>query len=210
VPVYEPTGQAPSVLQRAAFAISAATSPFVVTAVGAALIVVILHPTADQLLLWGAIGVVFAALLPFALIYAMWRAGRVTDMHVALREQRGLPFAVTLASAAVGVALLYEVHAPRQLVALGVVYLVFGIALALISRRWKISVHSGVLTASILAVAVLGYPEVLWALVIVPPVVWARIQRDKHSLAQGLLPILLAGVTTPLVYYAALAVLPVR
>jgi hypothetical protein len=194
-------------LNRIAFALSAIGSPFVVTVVTVSLIVLLLKPTVAQLLLWAAIPIVFAALLPFFFVYHLWRRKQISDMHIAVREQRHLPFAAALISAAVGVGLLYAVHAPKPLVACGVVYLANGLAVALISLHWKISVHTAGLVACILCLALVGYPAALWALVGVPLVLWARVYRQRHTLMQGLVPVVLTAIITPLVYNAALVLM---
>jgi hypothetical protein len=192
----------------AAFIISAVSSPFVVTAVTVTLVVLILRPTLHQLLLWAGIAVLFGAVLPFCFVFVLWRMGKITDPHVRRREQRAWPFVVALASGAVGVGLLRAVGAPRPLLALGVVYVVVGLALALVSLYWKISVHSGVLTAAIVALALVGYPQALYALALVPLVLWARFYRGKHTVLQGLVPLVLGAAVTPLAYYAALILMP--
>jgi hypothetical protein len=152
--------------------------------------------------------VVCGAGVPFLFVFRLWRQGRISDLHVAIREQRGRPFIATLVSGAVGVGLLYAVRAPRQLVALGCVYLAIGLALTLVSLRWKISVHVAVLATCLVALALIGFPSALYALLSLPLVLWARVYRQKHTLAQGLAPALLGLILTPLVYWGALAVIP--
>ena len=197
----------PPLADRLAFAASGLSSPFLVTAVTVTLVVILLHPALPDLLCWAGISVLFAALLPFLFVYRQWRRGRVTDVHVGVRSQRARPFAAALLSAAAGVAVLYAIKAPPELVGLGVVYLANGSLLALVSRRWKISVHTAVLTAAVLSLALVGYPWALAALGAVPLVLWARVHRLKHTLAQGLVPVLLAAAVTPAAYRAALALL---
>lgn len=192
--------------RAAAFVISAITSPFVVTAVTVTLVVMLLRPAMPQLLLWAGISVVFGAVLPFCFVFWMWRIGRITDVHVGVREQRAWPFVVALASGAAGVSLLYATGAPPPLVALGGVYLVVGLSLAIVSLQWKISVHSGVLTAGIISLALIGYHEAIYALAFVPAVMWARRYRGKHTLAQGLVPVIVVAILTPLAYYCGLAI----
>lgn len=189
-----------SSLQALAQVISAVTSPFIVTAVTVTCAVILLRPPVGELLLWAAISVVFAAAIPLLVVHRLWRQGRVTDLHVAIRRQRRRPFAAALLSGSAGVVILYLVQAPAPLVALGAVYIVIGTMLALISLRWKISVHTAVLTAGIISIALIGYRPVWMALMLVPLVLWARVYRQRHTLLQGLVPVLLAGVTTPLVY----------
>lgn len=192
-------------LDRLAFVISALSSPFLVTGVTVVLVVLLLRPTVTQLVLWMGIAGLFSAVLPFLAVWTLWKARRVTDMHVALREQRAIPFVATLGSGAIGVALLYLSAAPPQLVALGVLYLVIGLMLALISLRWKISVHSAVFTTSVLTLFLVGYSGAIYALLALPAVVWARVYRDRHTGLQGLIALLLASLLTPFVYHLALA-----
>lgn len=194
-----------SFARAAAFGISALTSPYVITAFTVVLIVRVLHPTLPQLLLWSALSAFFAAVLPFTVVFLLWRTGRVTDIHVAVREQRALPFIAALASGAIGVAVLHLIGVPRVLVALGVVYLVVGLALALISLYWKISVHSGVVTAAVMVLVLAGYEQAAYALPLIPLVLWARTYRGRHTFAQGVVPLVLAALLTPLAYYGALA-----
>lgn len=190
------------VVRAAAFAVSALSSPYVVTAAVVVGVVMLLHPTLPQMLVWGGICVLSGAVVPFLVVLALWRSRKLTDIHVAVREQRDLPFAAALVSGALGVLTLHQVGAPTPLLALGGVYLANGLVLALISRRWKISVHVGVLTAGIVAISLLGYAAALWALLLVPPVLWARLYRGKHTLLQGVAPVTLCAAVTPVVYEA--------
>ncbi|MEN6403353.1 MAG: hypothetical protein ABFD94_15545 [Armatimonadia bacterium] len=204
MPDPKPPSEPFSLTRAAAFAVSAVTSPFVVTAVTVTLVVLLLRPTLPQLLLWTGIAVLFGAVLPFCFVFYMWRMGRVTDCHVGVREQRAWPFVVAIASGAIGVGLLYATGAPPPLVALGAVYLVVGLSLAVVSLQWKISVHSGVLTAAIISLTVVGYHQALYALALVPLVMWARRYRGKHTLAQGLVPLVMVAILTPSAYYGTL------
>jgi len=194
-------------VQRTALVISAVTSPFVVIAVTATLIVLLLHPPLEQLLLWTGITVLCTAVVPFVFVYQLWRRGRISDIHVAIREQRFAPFVAALVSTAAGMVALYAVGAPRQLVALGCVYLAVGSLLTLISLRWKISMHCAVLASCLVALALIGYPHMLYALLSLPLVIWARVQRQRHTVAQCLVPVLIGLVIPPLVYWGALTVI---
>jgi hypothetical protein len=187
-----------------AFAISAVSSPFVVTATTGAIIVWKLQPTWQQLGLWGGIVVVFSAAIPGLVVYTLWRTGRITDVHVAVREQRTIPFLSAIISGAVGVAMLHLVYAPRELVALGAGFLGNGAAMALISLRWKISVHVAVFTASVIALGLVVDRPLLALLVLLPAVLWARLYRGKHTLTQALVPIVLTAALTPAVYLGAM------
>ncbi len=194
--------------RAAALVISTAASPFIVLAVTAALVVMRLHASPSQLLLWAAICIGCGAVVPFLVVFGLWRGGRVGDVHVARREQRLAPLVAALVSTAGGVVWLYAARAPQQLVALGCVYLVVGAALTIVSLRWKISMHNAVLTTGVVALGLIGYANAWYGLLAVPLVLWARVYRQKHTLAQGLAPALLGVVLTPLVYWAAVALIP--
>jgi hypothetical protein len=171
-----------------------------VAAVTAAVAVLLLRPTAGQLLLWGGICILTGAVIPFLIVLILWRKHRLSDIHVAVRTQREIPFLAALLSASVGVATLWAVQAPAALIGLGAIYLVNGLMLALISLRWKISVHASVFTAGVISIALISSPVVLWGLVLLPMVMWARVKRHRHTWAQGLVPVMLSGVLTPLAY----------
>lgn len=192
-----PAATQTSPLDRLAFAISAATSPYVITGLTAATAVLLLRPTLPQLLLWGGVCVLTGAVIPFLIVLILWRKHRLTDMHVAVRTEREIPFLAALLSAALGVALLWLIHAPTPLIGLGAIYLANGLMLALISLRWKISVHASVFTAGIISIALLSSPLVLWGLLLLPLVMWSRVRRNRHTWLQGLAPVVLSGVLTP-------------
>lgn len=195
-------------LPRVAAVVSTLGSPFIVTAVAVALVVLRLGPSLSELLLWGAIGLVCGAGIPFLFVYHLWRRGRISDVHLARREQRAAPFGAALASGAAGVVLLHAVGAPRELVALGCVYVALGLTLTLISLSWKISVHVAVYVACVLSLALVGYAGALYALIGVPMMIWARVYRGRHTVVQGIAATLVGAAVTPLVYWSALALLP--
>ena len=189
---------------RIAFTVSAVTSPYLVTALTAGVVVYLVHATVGELLLWVGIATGFSAVLPFLLVLGLLRLGRVTDMHVALREQRAVPLLATLLSATVGLCLLHRVGAAKQVLALGWAFLLNGALLTLITLRWKISVHAATFAACVIALGLVGSPWAICALAFLPLVLWARLHRRRHTLMQGLVPVLLVSATTPLAYEVAM------
>ena len=150
-----------------------------------------------QALVWTAIGVIFAPLLPFLHLMRQVRRGVVTDHHVQLREQRPRILLIALGSGLLGFILLTTLGAPPELVALlaaGTTSL--GVAL-LITLRWKISVHVGAVAGIIIVCTILLGPLALLALPLVPLVAWARVEAGAHTTAQaiagGLIGALVSG-----------------
>ena len=200
-PATEPVSETPGSLDRFAFAVSAVTSPFLIIGLTALAVAWLLQPTLLEALVWGGITGLFTAVLPFLIVYLLWRSGRVTDMHVAMRQQRTVPFVGALLSAALGLFALRAVGAPPELVALAAAFMVNGAALTVVTLVWKASVHAATLTGCIIALAMVGPSGFLWAGLALPVVFWARMRRKRHTLAQGIVPVFLVAILTPATYY---------
>src|ERR687886_449145 len=67
---------------------------------------------------WAVLAVVFAAVVPMVYILVGVRRRRLSDRHVGVRHERPLPLLVGVASVVVGVELLIQAGAPRELIAL--------------------------------------------------------------------------------------------
>jgi hypothetical protein len=193
--------------RTAAFAVSALSSPYVVAGLTTCLVVASLHPGWRALLVWAGVGVASTAVLPFLYVALLWASGRVTDIHVSLREQRSGPFLVTVLGAGAGVWALRALAAPPPLLALAVAFVANAAVLAAITLRWKISIHAATLVGCAVSLAMVVSPWYLAALAALPAVFWARMQRGRHTLMQGVVPTLLVSIITPGVYYGALAVM---
>ena len=137
---------------------------------------------------YGVIAAVFTCVVPFVVLVALVRAGKVTDHHVSDRRQRGPVLALSLVIVLGGFAALGLLHAPASVMAM-VLALVGGIALlAIVSLVWKISGHAAAITSAAVSVLYLFGPGWWPALVLVPVVIWSRLLLRAHTLAQ-----LLAG-----------------
>lgn len=171
------------VRSRVAQAITYAFSPVILAAVQ--LLVASVHAVGLlRGLVWGLIAVAFVSVAP--LIYVLIRVRRrtLTDVHIGTREHRRTPFTVGLVSVAFGLGLLVATGAPRDLLAVVGAFLALTAITIVITNWWKISVHAMVamMTAGILT-AVYG-PALLWSLVLVVVIGWARVQLRDHTVAQ--------------------------
>lgn len=183
-------------LHRIAFLFSTIASPFVVVPVLTLAVTWEMASTRREFLLWS--GIALLCLTGFPAGYILWqvRAGRITDLHVQQRDQRRGPFLVGLSGAALGTALFYLLQTPRELVVLGLCTLINGLVFASITLRWKISMHPSVLTSAIVVALILFGSRWIWLFLLLPPVIWARIYRQRHDLWQGMVAILLAAGLT--------------
>lgn len=170
-----------------AFALSALLSPYLVIPFGTIGIVATQPQSLKALIQWTLLSILFSTAIPaLYVIFQIWR-GKITDVHVMEREQRGGPFLVAVLSSFIGAFILYKWHAPKEVWSIGVVLGVNGIIMLWISSRWKISMHVAVLSATVL-VAIIMIPDINpWRLMwMIPALMWARVTRGRHSIWQGL------------------------
>lgn len=192
-----------------AFAFSALLSPYLVIPLGTVGIVASQPAGARQLILWTTLSVLFSTGIPAIYVVIQILRGKITDVHVMEREQRGGPFLVAVASSFIGAVILRAINAPPEVWSIGIVLGVNGIILSWITSFWKISMHVAVLSATVLA-AVIVIPGVgVWRLIwLIPALIWARVTRGRHSIGQGLAACVVACLVTGTVLYFSMNLWP--
>lgn len=195
VPVPQP--ESVTLIQSLSFALSAVLSPYLVTPIGTVAIVAAVSASRKEWLIWTALSILFSTVVPaLYVLVQVWR-GKITDVHVMEREQRGGPFLVAILSSAVGALVLRHLGADVRVWGIGVVLAANGLTLFWISSHWKISMHVAVLSATILAAAVMIEGVSLWGLVwMIPALIWARVTRQRHTLWQGIGGFLISSLLT--------------
>lgn len=170
-----------------AFAFSALLSPYLVIPVGTITVVASVSFSQHEWLVWTLLSIFFSTVIPaLYVLIQIWR-GKITDIHVMEREQRGGPFLVAILSSAVGALLLRTLGAHVAVWGIGVVLAGNGLVLFGISSRWKISMHVAVLSSTILAAVMMIEGVALWNLAwMVPALIWARVSRQRHTVWQGI------------------------
>lgn len=169
-----------------AFAFSALFSPYLVLPLGTLFVISSRYPSKRQVLLWAVASIFFSTFVPTIYVVFMVMQGKITDIHIMERTQRGGPFFVAVVSSAVGAAILWYMKLPPPVWGINLVVAVNGIVLTLITRYFKISMHVAVLSSTVMAALILA-PVAWWQLAwMIPALIWARITRGRHTLWQGL------------------------
>ena len=106
------------------------------------------------------------------------------DGDVVRGEDRARPLLFGVASYIVGSVLLWSVDAPRIMTVMMVSYAVSTAAVAIISTRWKISIHAMGVIGPAMALSLAYWPWGLAMFLLLPPVAWSRYIRGKHTPAQ--------------------------
>ena len=169
--------------ERAARLVSVVTHAPVISA----FLFILLNVTADDpvvAVLSTVVTLLTATVIPIAVVqYYSVKFGN-TDGDVYRREDRAKPLMFGIMSYVVGIVLLYFVGAPHITVVMMVSYAVCTVAVLLISTRWKISIHATGVMGPAMVLSMVYWPWGLVMFAILPPVMWSRYVRGKHTLLQ--------------------------
>lgn len=127
---------------------------------------------------------VTATILPIAIVQHYSVKYGNTDGDVYRREDRAKPLIGGILSYILGVVLLLLVGAPEISTVMMVSYTISTILVALISTRWKISIHATGVTGPAIALSITYPPWGYLVFLLIPFVMWSRYIRRKHTPAQ--------------------------
>lgn len=187
---------------KMALAISGILSPFLVIPIFIFIICSAQTANLNDFITFFMISLFFSTILPFIGVYIMVKKNKITDIHVAELSQRKIPFLMTLSSILTGTIILYFMNAPREIIILGWVMLLNGLIFFLITLFWKISMHSSILAGILISLMILVDPRYGAGFALIPPLVWARIHRQRHNFYQGTIAIILSIIGTIIMFKA--------
>ncbi len=183
-------------LNTLAFFISAASSPFLVIPLAGLFIIATQTYALVDFILWGALFVLLSTIIPFVFILIGVRLGHFSDIHVMIREQRAEPFMVATLSTLVLAIVFWLIDVPGTLFALSIVMFVNGIVFYLITMYWKISIHAASFAGAVTMAALLVNGYWWWLLLLLPVIIWARWERHRHSVTQGVIAVLVVTIVS--------------
>ena len=169
--------------ESAARLVSAVThAPFL-----SALMFILLGATADDVwtaVISVAVSLITATVVPVAVVQHYSVKYGNTDGDVVRREDRARPLVCGVASYVVGTVILFVVDAPRIMTVMMLSYAISTAVVALISTRWKISIHATGVMGPSMALSLVYWPWGRAMFALVPLVAWSRYVRRKHTPAQ--------------------------
>lgn len=137
-------------------------------------------------LAWFAISAGVATGLPVLFIMMGIKWGKAEDLDLRDRLQRPLPLLVALACSAGAAAIVWLAKGPGNLLVALLAGFVPGVALTIITLKWKISFHSATLAGATIVLWWLLGKWALAGLFIVGVVGWSRVVLRRHTPAQVL------------------------
>lgn len=149
---------------------------------------------------WWLMAIVLVVVIPYAILHAAVRTGRVDDCQVVRRSQRPWLFAAAGTCVAAAILILAVAGAPRQLIVLIVAMLAGLGAMLALTLVWKASMHLAVAAGAVAVLAIENPPAAAVAFLALPLLAWARVRNGRHSLAQVVVGGLVGAVVAASVY----------
>jgi len=139
-------------------------------------------------LLIGLLVTTLTAVVPYVVIHLRVRSGSYSDRHLVRRQDRPKFLAMVVGLTILALSLTHLLDGSRPVQVFVMLVLVTAAVGAVVSRWWKISMHTLVMTASLVVLIALERGLTPLA-ALLPLVVWARLRLGVHTLPQ-----LLTGV----------------
>ncbi len=161
-----------------------------------------------QALTWALVYGVLVCLMPLLYVAWMVRRGRITDIHMQVRQQRMRPFLVSLLCTTVAWWVLRFMGTPPVLPLFALFSLVQIAVIALVSLVWQISMHAMSISGAV--VAALAFFGLIPALLLLPLVLLvgaARLKLERHTPAQVIAGAAV-GIIVPIILFAIIYTAP--
>ncbi|MCS7013063.1 MAG: hypothetical protein RMI34_01230 [Chloroherpetonaceae bacterium] len=123
---------------------------------------------------------------PAIVVVILLRRGKVNDYDISHRERRTVPFMIGIVVYLIGALIFEALGAPRIASAFMICYAMNTFVVMLITFVWKISVHVTSLGGPIAALYFVFGSPMLMLLLLMPPLMWSRVQLKAHTPMQTL------------------------
>lgn len=150
---------------------------------------------------WSLILIAVSILPLFTIIVYLVHSERLEGIFINVRRQRHKIYLLATLCTVVGFIILLYLGAPLVLVAVFVAGLSTILIFMGINLLWKISIHTAFAAASVTALTILYGSSGALTAMLVPPIAWARIELEHHSLAQAVAGALLAALIVVVVFH---------
>lgn len=150
--------------------------------------ILLLGTALDRVEVWQWAGFYAFSSIVVPILILLWfiHKGEVSDFHMKNRGERLKPLAWFLLFSFLSWLVFYLSHAPYLFQALGLAGVLQSVVMFAVTTRWKISGHSaGAAGFTALLLGIFG-SSAAPAIFLIPLVIWARLQRQRHDLAQSL------------------------
>ena len=146
--------------------------------------VVLAEGDINKFIVLEAISLIFSSILPMAIILG-WAKRLGTDRDISNRTDRFVPLIVGIISYFIGFLVSLALNVDMFMTILLLCYAINTFIVMMITRRWKISIHTTGLSGPVGALILLLGPWGAVLGVIFPILIWSRLTLNKHTMAQA-------------------------
>lgn len=186
--------------QRIANLTSRVLNPFVVSLAAILLLSLKSASTVEDALKWSGVMAAISVLPVFLMVLNQTRNGKLNGILNATRQQRSGIYLLSIACAAVGYVILFWWQAPALLQVAFVGGFSSAVVFAVINLRWKISLHTGFVSALAVVLVMLYGWVASAAAALVLLTAWSRIKLRHHSIKEVIAGALLGGLIVVTVF----------
>ncbi|MBL7165316.1 MAG: hypothetical protein ISS55_02370 [Dehalococcoidales bacterium] len=180
--------------QRIANLMSRVLNPFVVSLTAILLLSYKSTSTVPDALKWSGVMAAVSVLPVFLMVLNQTRNGKLDGILNATRRQRSGIYLLSIACAAVGYVILFWWQAPALLQVAFIGGFSSAVVFAVINLRWKISLHTGFVSALTVVLVMLYGWVATAAAALVLLTAWSRIELRHHSIKEVTAGALLGGL----------------
>ena len=140
----------------------------------------------------------FVIIFPLAYLMENYKNINLLDLHVSDKEDRKKLLIVITVSVLIGYFMLSFIGMPKPLLMIelvGVINLII-ITLLTVALGFNVSIHLAVVTLAATLVTFFLGDEYLLLYILLVPIAWARVYREKHSLLEVIFGVFVSFVVT--------------
>lgn len=175
-------------------------NPFLVSTVIIIVLAVETTTGTGEAVKWASISIVLSVLPVFTVVIYLVRQKKLDGIFVNPRQQRNGIYILASALGAIGCGVLWYFGAPELLAVTFTAGLAAIVVFTAINRFWKISLHTAFMSASVTIITIVYGTAGALTILLLPPVVWARIMLEQHSPAQVAVGAVLAAAIVLVVF----------
>lgn len=174
--------------------ISQITQPPLIIGVFLTFLVFYYAPDTTTGFIWFLIAGGLIGLVPTVFTFIAVKLGWISDVLLPERKDRIGPFLVAALGTAITLISFYKMDVPTEILVFLMALILVLMVVLLITTFWKISVHAATITVVTVSINVLTDCQYWYLLFLIPIVMWARVYRKRHTVAQVIAGAFINGV----------------
>lgn len=178
--------------------LSLVLNPSVLTGVFFCFLAARFEPPGFSQIAYASISVVFTSIIPVGMLFVLKAYGKLSDVEMHIRSERNSAYLFCAAGYGLGTGVLLAVGASWPLWGLLGWHVPNTLALTLVNRKLKVSIHTMVLTSIFIGLLMFFGKQTAPLGILVLVAAWARWDAGNHSMAELACGMLIGAVLSPI------------